>query len=336
MSRCLQLAKLGSGSVAPNPLVGAVIVLNDQIIGGGYHKKYGKAHAEVNAVDSVKDKSILAQSTIYVSLEPCAHHGKTPPCADLLVKHNFKRVVIGCTDSFSEVSGKGVQRLKEAGIEIELGVLESECRAMNRHFFTFHEQKRPYVLLKWAQTQNKLIDSENGQTGEVTWISCPETQSKVHQWRNEYQAILVGKNTVLKDDPSLTVRAIRGSNPIRIILDSLLELDDQVQVKDKCAQTIILNKVKTESDRSCDYIKIEDMIAKSILSKLYELNIQSVLIEGGRATLQSFIDSSLWDEARIITGSTSFNVGTSAPKITGVSYHHEIFFSDKINYLFNQ
>ena len=336
MMRCLQLAELGKGRVTPNPIVGAVIVLDNKIIGEGYHEKFGDAHAEVNAVNSVNDKSVLDKATIYVSLEPCAHYGKTPPCADLLVKHNFKRVVIGCSDSFSKVCGKGIQRLRDANIDVTLGVLETKCRLVNKHFFTFHEKKRPYILLKWAQSQNGLIDSKNGSDEEITWISCTETQTLVHKWRTEHEAILVGKNTVKNDNPSLTVRAIAGKNPIRIILDSSLELSSNVEIKNDESRTIILNTIESRIDNNVEFHAIKSMDVSTILEKLYDLKIQSILIEGGKATLQSFIDSEQWDEARVITGRSHFDGGTAAPKISGTNLRSESFFKDEINYLINQ
>jgi diaminohydroxyphosphoribosylaminopyrimidine deaminase/5-amino-6-(5-phosphoribosylamino)uracil reductase len=336
MTRCLELARHGTGRVAPNPLVGAVIVLEDKILGEGYHQAYGGPHAEVNAIASVRDKSLLSKCTIYVSLEPCAHHGKTPPCADLLAKHSFNRAVIGCTDSFSEVSGKGIERLKSAGIDVTLGVLESKCREINRHFFTFHEKKRPYILLKWAQTPNNLIDNSEGSSGTVSWITAPETQVKVHGWRSQHQAILVGKNTVTEDNPSLTVRAVEGKNPIRIILDSNLSLDTSVTAMNNEAPTIVFNQVKSVVLETIKFIKVEKMNVQSILDAIYEEGIQSVLVEGGSATIQSFIDTGLWDETRIITGQQKFISGTSAPTLSGEIYKQEVFFKDQINYYWNQ
>lgn len=335
MARCLQLAALGKGLVAPNPLVGAVIVYQDSIIGEGYHQSYGGFHAEVNAINSVKDKSVLNQCTIYVSLEPCAHHGKTPPCADLLVKHNIKRVVVGCTDTSSKVRGRGIKRFREADIDVEMAILQDECRAMNKAFFIFHEKSRPHVILKWAETKNRLIDSNSGKDGDVSWISATETQAKVHSWRSECQAILVGKNTIIKDNPSLTVRAVDGQNPIRVILDSRLELSPSIQVKNKDVPTIVINLSENRIDDTLEYVKIDQMSVSSILEVLYKKNIQSVLVEGGGATLQSFIDADLWDEARVIVGKSSFESGTSAPCINLEVLRQEYFFGDHINYYSN-
>ncbi len=333
MRRCIELALLGQGRVAPNPMVGAVIVHNDRIIGEGYHEKYGEAHAEVNAIANVDDQTLLKEATIYVSLEPCAHTGKTPPCADLLVHHQFKRVVIGCLDSFSLVSGKGIERLKNAGIETLVGCLENECRALNKHFFTFHEKKRPYVLLKWAQTSNGKID-QGLSDGKVTWISAPETQTMVHTWRKNHQAILVGRNTVEKDNPSLTVRAVKGNNPIRIVLDSELQLPMTMNCFNDEASTIVLNKLKSEASGTIEYVQLDALSPQLILSALVERNIQSVLIEGGRATLQSFIDANLWDEAKVVIGAVKFDQGTDAPSLNTSEDNEERFFCDTIKTYF--
>ncbi|MDX2360010.1 MAG: bifunctional diaminohydroxyphosphoribosylaminopyrimidine deaminase/5-amino-6-(5-phosphoribosylamino)uracil reductase RibD [Crocinitomicaceae bacterium] len=335
MSRCIQLAKLGRGNVAPNPMVGAVIAHEGKIIGEGYHQRFGEAHAEVNAVKSVKDLDLLSESTIYVSLEPCAHHGKTPPCADLLVEKKFKRVVIGCRDAHSKVDGKGIQRMLDANIEVTIGVLEDECRKLNAHFFTFHQKKRPYVLLKWAETSNGLID-QNGVAGSsprrtVTWISVPEVQTLVHKWRAEYQAILVGRKTVENDNPSLTVRAVKGNNPTRIVLDSKNVLSKDSAVFNDEAETIVLNTERDTKEGHINYVQIEDISPATILSALYEKNIQSVLIEGGRKTLQSFIDVGLWDEAKVIIGQQTFDNGTKAPELNKQPQTSEEFFGDLIH-----
>ncbi len=221
MRRCLQLAKMGEGNVAPNPMVGAVIVCNHKIIGEGYHQEFGGPHAEVNAINSVKDKSLLAKSTIYVSLEPCAHHGKTPPCSDLIVEHKIPKVVIGSQDTFSKVNGKGIKKLEANGCQVTCGVLEKECRKLNKRFFTFHEKKRPFVILKWAQTKDGFLDKKRneGEKG-IHWITAPETRSLVHLWRSKEMGVLVGRQTAAVDDPKLNVRDVTGKNPVRIILDS--------------------------------------------------------------------------------------------------------------------
>lgn len=329
MARCIQLARQGMGRVAPNPMVGAVIVHDGKIIGEGFHEIYGGPHAEVNAVNSVEDPSLLSESTIYVSLEPCAHHGKTPPCADLLVAKQFKRVVIGSRDPFDAVDGKGIERIKAAGIEVRVGVLEKECRELNKRFFTFHEKKRPYVLLKWAQTKNGLMDRGTND-GTISWISAPETQVLTHTWRAENQSILVGRKTVEHDNPTLTVRAVAGTNPLRIVLDSENTLSSDCNLFNDEAETLIFNKIKDDTRNNIRFIQLEDMRVTSIVSKLYELGIQSVLVEGGRATLQSFIDAKLWDEAKVIIGQHNFEQGTAAPEMNLSPVSSEHFFGDTI------
>lgn len=317
IQRCIELALKGFGFVAPNPMVGAIIVYNDQIIGEGFHQIYGQSHAEVNAVNSVVDKSLLKESTIYVSLEPCSHFGKTPPCSDLLIHHQFKRVVIGCIDTFSEVSGKGIEKLKNAGIEVKIGVLEKECRALNKRFFTFHEKKRPYVILKWAQTQDGFIDKErtNDSTG-INWITQTKTKTLVHQWRAEESSILIGKNTAIIDNPSLTVREFEGKNPIRIVLDSHLEIPNNAAVFSNDAPTIIFNTIQSKEENNLKWLKVDHISPEIILNQLFKLNIQSTIIEGGKKILDSFIDANLWDEARILIGTENFSKGLIAPKLT--------------------
>lgn len=333
MYRCLQLAALGKGKVAPNPMVGAVIVHEGKIIGEGYHQQFGGPHAEVNAVNSVENEAILPECTIYVTLEPCSHFGKTPPCADLLVAKNFKRVVIGTLDAHAKVYKKGVKRLEDHGIDVTVGVCEKECLELNKAFFTFHEKKRPYIILKWAQTQHGLLDNSEGKQGEVSWISAPETQTKVHQWRSELQSILVGKNTVLNDNPSLTVRAVEGQNPIRLVLDSHNELSSTSAIFNEAAKTVVFNLQREEEINHLHYVKLSALSPERIVESLHDQHIQSVLIEGGKRTLQSFIDAKLWDEARIITGTSIFESGTSAPEINGQKIKEERFFGDHISYI---
>jgi len=331
MERCIQLAKLGKGKVAPNPLVGSIIVHQGKIIGEGYHEKYGFAHAEVNAINSVKDPSLLKESTIYVSLEPCAHYGKTPPCALRLTQIKIKRVVIGSFDSFAEVNGKGIQMLREKGIEVKLGVHEEACRALNKHFFTFNENSRPYILLKWAQSPDGFIDKE----GKQHWISSPETQAVVHKLRSEYQGILVGRKTAQNDNPSLTVRAYKGTNPIRIVIDSQLKLNPSLLLFNDEAQTIILNKKTHSISGNLSWIKLPEINPETIVETLYKLRIQSVIIEGGGTTLQSFIDSGLWDEAMVIQGNNPLINGTKGPRINKQPNQQADFFGDLISTYYN-
>lgn len=337
MSRCLDLARQGMGSVAPNPMVGAVIVHNGRIIGEGFHQHFGGPHAEVNAVNSVSDKNLLKEATIYVSLEPCAHHGKTPPCSDLLVECGFQRVVIGCKDTFSKVSGKGIEKLKKAGIEVEVGVLEQECRELNKRFFTFHERQRPYVILKWAQSKDGYLDRlrPNDEKG-VNWISSPETKVLVHKWRSEEQSILVGRKTVQNDNPSLTVREFSGTNPTRIIIDSQLQLPDNLNIFSDEAPSIIFNRVKNEVKGNIEYIRISETNTQLILHELYNRNILSVFVEGGSRTLQYFIFGNVWDEARVIVGNTNFHEGEKAPTINKAPSESFPFSTDMIHYYFRK
>lgn len=318
MRRALQLAKLGGVYAAPNPLVGAVIVHNDIIIGEGYHQLYGEAHAEVNAVNEVKDKTLLPSSTIYVTLEPCAHQGKTPPCADLLVKHNFMRVVVACKDTFSEVSGKGIEKMKHSGINVELGLLESEARNLNKRFFTFHEEKRPYVILKWAQTLDGYFDKVPKKRGKgVNWITSSITKPLVHQWRAEEQAIMVGWKTVANDNPSLTVREVSGKSPARFIIDPHCQTSLDAKVIQDGHSTTFLVKRNNYSNlpEHVNVLEIDNFSSQGILEYLFSIGIISVFIEGGAHTLQHFIDNNLWDEARVLTGDVKFEKGLKAPEI---------------------
>lgn len=318
-------------------MVGAVIVHNDTIIGEGYHQSYGQAHAEVNAVHSVKDQSLLSQSTIYVSLEPCSHFGKTPPCSDLIIHHRFKRVVIGCTDTFSEVSGRGIQKLRNAGIEVCTGVMEAECRALNKRFFTFHEKSRPYVILKWAQTPDGFMDKARGeQDSGINWITHPDTKKLVHRWRAEEAAILVGKNTALTDNPSLTVREADGKNPIRILLDSNLEVPETFHLFSDEASTLVFNTIRSKKTGITEWVQVENITPKCILEVLHHRNIQSVIIEGGKHVLESFIASGLWDEARVLIGTEHFNNGLKAPVLHHAPASETSFGTDTVLFFENK
>lgn len=341
MSRCLQLAKQGTGRVAPNPLVGAVLVENDEIIGEGYHAKFGEAHAEVNCINQAiraGQESRISSSTMYVSLEPCAHFGKTPPCADLLIAHRIPKVVIGCRDPFPEVDGKGMEKLRSAGMDVTCGVLENECIAVNRRFFTFHQRHRPYIILKWAQTADGFIGSTNGEPGDPLRrrlrISNEYTDRLVHKWRSEEAAILVGTNTVVHDDPQLTTRLWPGPSPLRLIVDMHLRLPLFSKVFDGSVKTIVFNSLKhEESDRLSYYQVTEDVsLVHQVLNGLYQLNIQSVIVEGGARLLQAFIDEECWDEARVITNSELTAAGgLPAPRLKIASRQGEInLFADRI------
>ena len=323
MQRCLELAELGMGNVSPNPMVGCVIVHKNQIIGEGYHQQIGQAHAEVNAINDVfknhgekNAPPLLKSATAYVSLEPCAHFGKTPPCADLLVKHELKKVVIGNKDPFTAVNGKGIEKLINAGIEIATGVLAAECSYLNRRFFTRINKQRPFIILKWAQTANGYF----APIGNVQqWITGPLAKQLNHKWRGEEDAILVGKNTALVDNPQLTNRN-GGKNPIRIVIDKNLKIPITHHIYNDKAKTIIFNEIKTDVVNNIHYIQMEDMqfyLAQKIAFQLYLMDIQSVIIEGGAQILNQFITANLWDEARIFTSQTNWKEGIIAPKLNG-------------------
>jgi diaminohydroxyphosphoribosylaminopyrimidine deaminase / 5-amino-6-(5-phosphoribosylamino)uracil reductase len=335
MHRCLQLAKLGAGNVAPNPMVGAVLVYNGRIIGEGYHHQYGEAHAEVNCIASVNEdeKRLISTSTMYVSLEPCAHYGKTPPCADLIIKNNIKKVVIGCTDPFKEVNGKGIEKLQAAGIEVIQNVLENDCRELNKRFFTFHTQHRPYVILKWAQTLNGKIASESS---DRLFITNELTNRLVHKWRSEEAAILVGTNTALMDDPELTTRLWAGNNPVRLVVDMDLSLSRSLKIFNRKARTIVFNNLIHEEREDLLFYQVtEDVnLIHQIVNGLHKLKIQSVIVEGGARMLQSFIDEQLWDEARIITNKELIiEKGLDAPKLFSFSkIDEQKIFNDQIDF----
>ena len=334
MQRCVDLAYLGQGNVSPNPMVGCVIVKNGLIIGEGYHSEYGGKHAEIKAIESVIDQKEIENSTVYISLEPCVHHGKTPPCVYELINRKIKTAVIGSRDSNPIVGGKGIESLKRVGIEVIENILEEECRKLNKRFFTFHEKRRPYVILKWAQTSDGYLD-KNREIGEkgVNWISSPESKVLVHKWRSEEQSILVGRNTILNDNPSLTVREISGKNPTRIVIDSQLQLSKDVNIFSKDAPTLVFNRLKNDKTDGVEWIKISETSTKHILDELFKRNIQSVLVEGGSRTLQYFIIDNVWDEARVIVGDVKFGDGIKAPVMNKVpSRAHQFSNHDTIYY----
>jgi len=337
MQRCLDLARLGAGYVAPNPMVGAVLVHEGRIIGEGYHRQYGKAHAEVNCLAAVKEEDIplIQSATMYVSLEPCAHFGKTPPCADLIIAKKIPRVVVGCRDPFPEVDGKGIEKLRAAGVEVEVGVLEKECIGLNKRFFTFHTRCRPYIVLKWAQSANGKI----GAGGDRVLISNEYSNRLVHKWRSEEAAILVGTNTALSDDPALTVRLWEGPQPIRLVLDRELRLPGSLKVFDGQERTIVFNTIKQEEGDNLLYYRLnkEDSLVPQIMKALYESRILSVLVEGGARLLQSFIDEGAWDEARVITNNgLEIPDGLAAPVLkNALTPSVETLLSDTIRYYNN-
>ncbi len=323
MLRCMQLGKNGLGNTAPNPMVGSVIVHNNKIIGEGYTSPYGGSHAEVNAINSVTDTSLLKEATIYVTLEPCSHYGKTPPCADLILQKQIKTVVVGTLDPHEKVAGKGIKRLKDAGCTVITSVLEEECKEHHKRFLTFHVKKRPYIILKWAETIDGFIAPDNSlrkENPEPFWITNPYSRQLVHKWRSEEQAILVGTNTAIQDNPKLDTRNWKGKNPIRIVLDKDLKINKNSFLLDNSIKTIIFTEKKSatiEPNINYHNIIFDKDLAKHICNTLHQLNINSVIIEGGSKTLQTFIDSKLWDEARIFKGKNNFNSGTKAPICNG-------------------
>jgi len=346
MNRCLELARAGAGRVAPNPMVGAVLVYNNKIIGEGYHKKFGEAHAEVNCINNVKDEDIdlIKASTLYVSLEPCSHYGKTPPCADLIIEKKIQRIVIGCKDLNKEVDGKGIQKLQSAGVEVITGILAEECLDLNKRFFTFQQQQRPYIILKWAESSDgkigippsssRLLSGEFAKPERIL-ISNEYSNRLVHKWRSEEAAILIGTLTALQDDPSLTNRLWHGNNPIRLVIDLNLRLPSHLKIFNKETKTIIFNKSKHEEDGNLIFYKLkEEDLLSELLKSLHELQLQSVLVEGGAKLLQSFIDKSLWDEARVIRNEQlTIGSGLDAPQLKNETLHsQEKYFTDTISY----
>ena len=339
MHRCIQLAKKGAGLVSPNPMVGCVIVYENKVIGEGFHEKYGEAHAEVNAINSVKNKELLQKSVLYVSLEPCAHFGLTPPCSDLIVHHKIPKVFVGTVDPFAKVAGKGIEKMKKAGVDVRVGIFEEECRKLNRRFFTFHEKKRPFILLKWAQTSDGFIDIDRSHEnyGEPTWITGEKARIKVHEMRAREDAILVGTNTAEKDDPSLTVRHCAGKNPIRVLVDKKLRLPNTLNLFDGTVKTLVFNQHKNEISGLTEYVKIDfsKKVLSKILQELYSRNILSLIVEGGKQLLESFINANLWDEAHIYTGNKYFKSGVLAPQITGKIATNENIENDVLTIFIN-
>lgn len=323
MQRCLQLALNGKGQVSPNPMVGAVVVCDDKIIGEGYHRQYGKAHAEVNAINSVKDRLLLKRSTIYVSLEPCSHYGKTPPCSQLIIDSQIPRVVVGCLDPYPAVSGRGIKMLRNAGIDVTIGILEKEALQLNKEFITAQTKNRPYIYLKWAQTQDGFIDKirEEGEEPCPTPISNDFTKILVHKIRSEVPSIMIGTNTAVKDNPSLTTRLWYGKSPVRIILDRQGRIPFSATIFDGSAETIIFTERDSYENQikhvSFEKVSFDDNLFEQIFLVLKRKNINSILVEGGRQTLQSLIDKQLWDEAYIEISNAVFGNGTKAPTIDG-------------------
>lgn len=317
MRHAIELARKGSGYVAPNPMVGCVIVQDGKIIAEGYHEQYGLAHAEPNAINQVSDE-LLKKCTLYVTLEPCNHFGKTPPCSDLIISKKIPRVIVGCLDPNPLVASKGIKKLHDTGIEIEYGILEKECRELNKRFFCFQEKKRPYIILKWAQTQDGFISKYPiPENKEENWISSPVSKQLVHQWRAEEQAILVGYNTALNDNPQLTTRLVKGNNPIRLVIDKHLKLPPHLNIFNKEAKTIVFNEVTDDLKDNIQFIKIDNSnLVSEVLHQCYINGISSIIVEGGAKTLNHFINQNLWDEARIfVNPQLHFRAGVAAPEI---------------------
>lgn len=340
MQRCLDLAKLGERRAAPNPMVGSIIIHGDRIIGEGYHRKYGEAHAEVNAINSVKNTELLKESTLYVNLEPCAHFGKTPPCSDLIIEKGIPRVVVGTIDPYAEVAGRGIEKMKKAGIDVTVGVLQEECLLLNRRFFTFHKEKRPYIILKWAQTADGFVDADRTtkELGHPTWITNEMARIAVHKQRSTESAIFIGTETALRDNPSLTLRDWFGKQPLRIVADRNNRLPAGLTLFDNNPTTLVVTKGDYPGDRPIHKVKIGDDngVIDAMLLKLYDDNILSVIVEGGPQMLQSFIDRNLWDEAHVYTGQLSFGKGIKAPNFDASPCKFDRFYNSELKIYRNE
>lgn len=334
MFRALKLASRGLGSVSPNPMVGCVIVHEDKIIGEGWHREYGKAHAEVNAINAVHDQKLLSESTVYVTLEPCAHFGKTPPCADLLLEKEVKKVVISTTDPNPKVAGKGIEKLRNAGIEVVSGILEKEAREINKRFFTAFLKKRPYIILKWAETKDGFIARKDFSS---KWISNQYSRQWVHKWRAEEDAIMVGSNTAIHDNPTLNVRDWHGEDPIRIVVDRYLKLDKQLNLFSDGGKTICYNLLKSEDFGTVSYQKLpETNFLSALFESLSDKGIQSVIVEGGAGLIYTIIKEELWDEARIFVSPNTFGEGIAAPKINGNLISSKFVADDELKIIENR
>jgi len=322
ISRCLDLARLGLGHTAPNPLVGSVIVREGRIIGEGYHQQYGGPHAEVNAVNEVRDKKLLTDSVLYVNLEPCSHTGKTPPCADMIIQAGIPEVVIGTSDPNPLVSGKGIKKLEQNGVKVTCNVLSRECRELNNRFFTFHTRRRPYIVLKWARTSDGFIDMlrDKDSLSQPVWISNEISRMLVHKWRTEEQAILVGTRTALMDNPRLNAREWPGKSPVRMVIDRELKLPKYLNLFDNSQKTLVFNGQKSFTGGETHYIRLDfaGSVLEQLLSYLYKTGIQSVFVEGGRKLINSFIEEDCWDEARVLVGPKQFGAGIPSPEILTV------------------
>ena len=325
MARCIQLGRHALGVSRPNPMVGSLIVFNDRIIGEGYTKAFGGAHAEVNAIASVKPKHLIADSTLYVTLEPCSHYGKTPPCVDLIIKSGIRHVVIGCEDPNPKVGGEGIRKLKDAGCKVIIGVLKKEVNAHHKRFLTFQIQKRPYIILKWAETRNGLFAPESRSEAAPVWISNRYSRQLVHKWRSEEQAILVGTQTVIDDNPGLDVRSWTGENPVKVVIDRKQALDTGLKIFN-AAPPILISETT---------FNFNNHLARQICNLLYDKEITSIIIEGGARTINTFIEEGLWDEARVISGLVEFDKGRKAPELPGTPANSMNIAGDTLNYYYN-
>lgn len=337
MNRCLQLAENGFGNVAPNPMVGSVIVHENKIIGSGYHRRYGGPHAEVHAIQSVDNKELLQNSTLFVNLEPCSHHGKTPPCADLIIESRIPKVVVAMRDPNPKVAGRGIEKMGAAGIEVIEGVCEKEAVFLNRRFITFHTRNRPYIILKWAESADGFMDRRRGEVDNpgINWISHPETRKLVHRWRSEEQAILVGRNTIENDNPSLTTRLVHGNSPLRIVLSSSGKISENAKILSDGNPTLIFNENISMKKGNVEWIKTEGELIKFLLMELFQRNISSVLIEGGGKVLSSFIEKNLWDEIRVIKSPRMLAEGLKAPEYRSIPQSRFAYGKDEISLYYN-
>jgi diaminohydroxyphosphoribosylaminopyrimidine deaminase/5-amino-6-(5-phosphoribosylamino)uracil reductase len=336
MQRCIELAEHGLGKTAPNPLVGSVVRYDNEIIGEGFHRQYGKPHAEVNAIAAVKQTALLEKSTLYVNLEPCSHHGKTPPCVDLILEKRIPKVVIGTTDPFHKVSGNGIKKLKENGVEVIVGVLEKACKHLNRRFFTFHNELRPYVILKWAQSMDGFI-APKAENNDSKWMTGDSAKQLVHKWRSEEPAILVGTNTAIDDNPQLTVRAWSGNNPLRIVLDRELRIPETAHLLDGSTPTLVFTSKWKKSSSMLRYetIDFSKNTCTQLLDQLAAMNVQSVLVEGGKQLLDSFLREGLWDEARVFIANLQLGDGLMAPHFNLTPAAKERLGNDQLFLQFN-
>lgn len=335
MKRCLDLAKNGLGQTYPNPMVGCVIVYQDRIIAEGWHQRAGEAHAEVNAINQIENNSLIRHATLYVSLEPCSHYGKTPPCADLIIDKGFKKIVIGSIDPFAKVKGKGIQKLMANGCEVVLGVLEDECLDLNKRFITFHNNKRPYIILKWAKSQDGFLspfEFGKDQHQDPVWLTNSYSKQLVHQWRSEEQAILVGTHTALMDNPALTTRLWKGKNPLRVLIDKDLKIPKIANIFSDEAQTLVFTAYKKPNLKTVEFCQIDfdQPILPQLLNELHKRDIQSLIVEGGRATLQKFINANLWDEARVFRSPKELKEGTKSPKFITKSNQVQDILNDQV------